>query len=535
MTYVVVVADRIHEVGFELLRAEPELEIVSTAGEPERFPAEIRRAHALIVRSETKVTEELIASAADLIVIGRAGVGVDNVDVGAATRRGIAVLNAPGANTVSAGEHAFALMLAAMRKIPWAAASMWEGRWARREFLGTELRGKTLGVIGLGRIGAHVATLARAFGMRVVAHDPYLPEERAAELGVDLLTLDELLPLADVVTLHLPLTDETRHVLNRDRVALLKPTAVVVNTARGGLIDTEALLAAVEEDRIAGAALDVFDPEPLAADSPLRRCDRIILTPHLAASTSEAQERVATEICRAVRDALLTGAVGGAVNLPGISSEVLVRLAGVLELARRLGRLATGIAKGRVCSVLVSYGGADVAAPRPVMLAALEGVLTTMGVGPVSLVNAFAVADERGIKVERHVGDPVSGFETTIGVTLDTGGRETTVVGAMIGEHTGRIIRVDDFAIDVPADGYVLILLNRDVPGVIGRVGTLLGEAEVNIGSYQQSRGEPGRSEALAAIVIDQPLEPAVIEKLAALSEVIEVRIADLNGSQRLS
>ncbi len=531
MTYLVVVADRIADRGFALLREVPELEVVSTVDAPQRLPEVLSRAHALVVRSETRVTDELMAGAPSLSVIGRAGIGVDNIDVAAATRRGIAVLNAPGANTVSAAEHTIALLLALVRHIPWAVECMRRGGWERKRFAGVELRGKTLGVVGLGRIGATVTQLARAFGMTVVGHDPYLPADRARTLGVELLPLDDALQRADFVTLHLPLTDDTRYLLDRERLALLKPDAVLINTARGDLIDTDALMEALEQGRLAGAALDVFEVEPLPDDSPLRRSDRVLLTPHLAASTAEAQARVAHEICAAVRDALVTGAVGGAVNLPGVSREALLRLRGVLDLARRLGRLAAAIARGAVNRVEVAYGGQDEAAPRPTMLAAVEGALSAMGVGPVSLVNAATLARDRGITVERRVGNAVAGFETTIGVNVRTATRDVLVVGAVIGEHLGRIIQIDDFTVDIPAERHVVVLRNRDVPGVIGRVGSALGEAKINIASYHQSRLEHPGSEALAAIVVDEPPEPEILERLEQLQDVVEVRFANLDGT----
>jgi len=532
VTYVVVVADRIADSGFALLNAEDDIEVVSTVGDADRLKKEIRRANALIVRSDTQVTEALMAEASELQVIGRAGVGVDNVDVAAATQRGIAVLNAPGANTVSAAEHAIGLLLSHLRSIPPAVSSMRAGKWARKEFPGTEMRGKTLGLFGLGRIGRHVASIARAFGMRIIAHDPYLPEARALELGIELVPVDLLLARADVVSLHLPLTDETRHFLNRDRIAQMKDGAVVVNTARGALIDDAALIEGLDSGKLGGAALDVFDPEPLAEDSPLRSHERVTLTPHLAASTSEAQERVAAEICTAIRDALLTGSVGGAVNLPGISGKALARLVGVMELARRMGRLATAVANGRIRSVAVAYGGKDEDAPRPVMLAALEGVLSTMGVDQVSIVNVAALADERGMRVSRKVTTPLSGFSTTIGVKVQGQHGITNVIGAMVGERAGRVIEVNGFDVDVPADGYLVVLRNRDVPGVIGRVGTLLGEAEINVASYYQSRGGAKSDEALAAIVVDRQPASAVVAKLAGLADVAEVTVANLNGGQ---
>jgi len=531
VTYVVVVADRIADSGFALLNSEQDIEVVSTAGDAGRLKDEIKRANALIVQSDTQVTAYLMADAPELQVIGRAGVGVDNVDVVAATQRGIAVLNAPGANTVSAAEHAIGLLLANLRKISPAVSSMRAGKWARKAFPGTEMRGKTLGLVGLGRIGRHVATIARAFGMRIIAHDPYLPEARALELGIELVAVDQLLGRADVVSLHIPLTDDTRHFLNRDRIAQMKDGAVVVNTARGALIDDAALVEALDSGKLGGAALDVFDPEPLPEDSPLRSNEKVTLTPHLAASTSEAQERVAIEICTAIRDALLTGSVGGAVNLPGISGKALVRLVGVMELSRRMARLAAAIANGRIRSVAVAYGGDDEDAPRPVMLAALEGVLTAIAVDQVSIVNAAALAEERGMKVSRKVTAPLAGFSTTIGVKVEGPHGTTNVIGAMAGERTGRIIEVNGFDVDVPADGHVLVLRNQDVPGVIGHVGTVLGEAAINVSAYHQSRGGPGSMEALATIVVDQPPASAVVAQLSELADVLEVTVANLNGS----
>jgi D-3-phosphoglycerate dehydrogenase len=317
VTHVVVVSDPIAKAGLALLAARPEIEVVPVVDDPAGLARALPRADVLLVRSATRVTAELIAAGGRLKLIGRAGMGVDNIDLAAATRRGIVVLNTPGANTVSAAEHTFALLLALARRVPWAADSMRAGAWNRGAFGGTELAGKLLGIVGLGRIGAHVAAIARGFGMRLVAHDPLVPASRGADLGVALVSLDELLADADVVTLHLPIGPETQHLLDARRLALMKPTALLVNTARGGLVDEAALCGALERSALGGAALDVFDREPLPADSPLRTAPRLVLTPHLAASTAEAQERVSVELCAAVRDALLGDAVRGAVNLPG--------------------------------------------------------------------------------------------------------------------------------------------------------------------------------------------------------------------------
>jgi D-3-phosphoglycerate dehydrogenase len=515
--------------GLNLLSATPEIEVVDVAGKAGELDKVIAGAHALIVRSETRVTASLMARAPHLRVVARAGTGVDTIDVQAATRRGVAVMNAPGANTVSAGEHAMGLLLSLVRRISDAAAAMRAGQWDRKKFEGTELRGKTIGIVGLGRIGGHVAQLARAFGMQVVGHDPYLPPERASELHVRLLPLDQLLRTADVVTLHVALTDQTHHLIDANRLKLMKPTAVLINTARGELVDEGALADAIKEKRIGGAALDVFSVEPLPADSPLRGLDRVILTPHLAASTSEAQERVAMEISTAVRDALVAGDLSFAINVPGMSGDALRRLSPLLDLARRLGRLALALADGPVTAIEVAYGGKEEAAPRPVLMSALEGMLSAMNVVPVSLVNAQVLAEERGIRLGLLTASPEAGFETSIGVKVDTPHGRVRVAGALIGGSHGRVIRIDDFHVDVAPDGWMLVIRNRDVPGVIGRVGSALGSAGINIASYHQARrtNQGGGTDALAAINVDQALTNGILDKLQTLPDVMEVRLAN--------
>lgn len=529
MSWRVVVADRVADSGLKLLAGTSDIEVVTVAGKPkDALDHALAGAHALIVRSETRVTADLLARAPHLRVVARAGTGVDTIDVHAATRRGIAVMNAPGANTVSAGEHALGLLLALVRRIPEAAAAMRRGDWDRKRFEGTELRGKTMGVVGLGRIGGHVAQLARAFGMSVVAHDPYLLPERAAELGVPLLSLDDLLRAADVVTLHVALTDQTHHLINAERLRLMKPTAVLINTARGELVDEAALADAVREKRIGGAAIDVFSVEPLPADSPLRALDRVLLTPHLAASTAEAQERVAVEICSAVRDSLVSGDLSFAINVPGIGGggAVLKRLAPLLDLSRRLGRLALALTDGPIKAVEVAYGGKDEAAPRPVLMSALEGLLSAMDAGPVSLVNAQVLAEEQGIQLARKTGAPEPGFETSVGVKVDTVRGRVRVAGALVGNSHGRVVRIDDYHVDVAPEGWMLVMRNRDVPGVIGRVGTVLGGAWINIASYHQARRATPGQEALAAINVDQALKNGVLEELQRLPDVLDVRLA---------
>ncbi len=534
MTRRVVIADRVAATGVAVLAESSGIETVNVAGKgKEALELALASAQALIVRSETRVTAELLSRAPHLRLVARAGTGVDTIDVAAATRRGVAVMNTPGANTVSAAEHTLGLLLALLRHIPWAAEAMRRGEWDRKRFEGRELRGKTIGIVGLGRIGGHVAQLARAFGMNVVAHDPFLPAERATELQVKVLPLEQLLGVSDVISLHVALTEATRHLINAERLVLVKPTAVLVNTARGELVDEAALAAAIRDQRIAGAAIDVFAVEPLPADSPLRQLDRVILTPHLAASTAEAQERVAQEICVAVRDALLEGDYSSAINVPGVSGDLLRRLAPLMELARSLGRLGMELSSGPVQRVEVAYGGKDEPALRPLTVAAVEGLLSSAnGATPVSMVNALLIAEERGIEVARKVGAPEAGFEATVGVRVETPQGRTQVMGALTGGRTGRVIRIDEFEVDVAPEGWMLVIRNRDVPGVIGRVGTVLGQAGINISSYHQSRHPAAAGDALAAITVDQPVTDDVLRALAGQTDVVRVRLADLRSPE---
>lgn len=529
MTYRVVIADRVAQAGLAQLQGAPDIEVANVAGRSrDELLQALAGAHALIVRSETRVTPELMAAAPQLRVIARAGTGVDNIDVPAATRRGIAVMNAPGANTVSAAEHAIALLLALVRRIPGAVEAMRRGEWDRKRFEGSELRGKTMGIVGLGRIGGQVAQLARAFGMQLVGHDPYLAPERAAELQAKVVPLDQLLQIADVVTLHMAHTEQTHHLINAERLRLMKATAVLINTARGELVDEAALADAVRAGQIAGAAVDVFAVEPLPADAPLRSVPGVILTPHLAASTAEAQERVSIETCSAVREALLQGDLSFAINVAGISGSALRRLGPVLDLSRRLGRLALALAAGPPLAVDVALGGDDETAARPVLTAAVEGLLSAMGVDPVSLVNALLIAGERGIRHTRTNAAPEPGFETTVSVTVETGEGRVRVAGALVGDSHGRVIRIDDYHVDVAPEGWMLVIRNRDVPGVIGHVGTLLGGTGINIGSYHQARlAVPGK-EALAAITVDQPPTEELLRKLERVPDVLRVRLAQL-------
>lgn len=526
----VVIADPLSAAGIQMLRSVPSLDVVETTGKgPEVLHDALVDAVALIVRSETKVTADLMAKGQKLRVIARAGIGTDNIDLEEATRRGIPVLTAPGANSTSAAEHTFALLLALLRKVPAASALLAAGKWDRKPFQGTELRGKTLGILGLGRIGTHVAKIAQGFGMNVIALDPYVVASHALALGVELLPLEQVLARADVLTLHLALTDETRRLLNAERLKLMKKGAVLVNTARGGLIDDAALVAALESGHVAGAALDVFEPEPLPADSVLRKAPNVLLTPHLGASTKEAQQRVALEIAEAVRDALLKGDLRSAVNLPGLDGASVATSKAVMDLGERLGKLAFVLGSGGVQSVDVRYYGTDDRAADSAGVAALKGILTAMGIERVSLVNAAHLARQRGIRATRRAADPRE-FQQSLTVELVADGRTVTVRGALFDDAHARIVSIGEHRVDIDPSGAIVVLTNRDVPGVIGRVGTILGGAGVNILDYHQSRPPKSGDDALAAVAVEVRVPQPVLDDLRRLPEVTSVWQVDLGA-----
>lgn len=528
--FTVLVADRVSPSGLGPL-VEDERFVVEMGHDwdEERRRAALETAHGLIVRSATRVDRELMEAAPLLRVIGRAGVGVDNIDLEAATERGIPVLNAPSGNTVSAAELTLALLLSLVRRIPAADRSLREGRWERSALAGTELRGKTLGLIGAGRIGGEVARRAHGFGMRVVAYDPYLTEERAQELGVERLELTELLPRADVVTLHVPLTTDTRGIVGRKELAAMKPTAFLVNAARGGVVDEEALGEALEEGWIAGAAVDTYVTEPLPDDSPLREAPNLVLTPHLGASTAEAQELVAVEIAEAVRDALVEGDLSRALNAPAIGGEELRRLRPLLDLGEKLGLVACVLAHGGIREVDVRHVGGGGEDLKPLSAAVLTGVLTQiLGSEEVNFVSSLHLAHARGMVVTTSLMDHSHDYGEFLEVVLDTEDGSVRVAGALLGDqHHPRIVRIDHFELSVIPRGTLLVLRNRDVPGVIGKVGTLLGSHGLNIAEYYQSRMEAG-GDALAAVTVDGGVGPEVVDALRETPEIVDARVAEL-------
>jgi D-3-phosphoglycerate dehydrogenase len=528
--YRVLVADQIALDGLAPLRDDSRFELIVKPGlKGAELADAIATADAVLVRSATQITRESLSRANGLKVIGRAGVGVDTIDVDAATERGIAVLTAPAGNTISAAELTLALTLALARRVSAADRSMKAGHWDRKSFSGTELYGKTLGLVGAGRIGGEVAKRARAFGMQVVAYDPFLIAERASALGIERADLDEVLRRADVVSLHVPLTDATTGLLGDRELALMKPTAVIVNAARGGVVREDSLVRALQEKRLGGAALDVFESEPLPADHPLRSLDNVVLTPHLGASTAEAQQNVALEIAEAVRAALVDGDLSRAVNAPGLGGDEMRRLQPLLNLAERLGVLAAALAQGGIARVEVRYAGSAANGLRLITATVVSGALSrVVGSGRVNTVNALHVASAHGIRVDQIRLDSRDVFAEQLEVRATTDAGETRVAGALLGEAHPRIVRIDDFRVDMVPRGTLLVLRNQDVPGVIGRVGTLLGNAGINIAGYHQARLDVG-GDALAVVNLDARVDQTILEALGDLPEIHSVRQVQLD------
>jgi D-3-phosphoglycerate dehydrogenase len=485
----------------------------------------------LVVRSETKVTAALMDSAPELRVVGRAGVGVDNIDVPAATARGIVVMNAPDGNTITTAEHTMALLIALARRVPQANSSLRAGKWERKKFIGVELQGKTLGVLGLGRIGRTVAGRASAFGMNIVAFDPFIAPDQARDLGIEVVPFDDVLARADFLTVHTPLTPETRAMVGRDAFAKMKKGVRVINCARGGLIDEDALYEAIKSGIVAGAALDVFVQEPPPADHPLLGLEEVIATPHLGASTTEAQEGVAFTVAEQMRDYLLTGALRGAVNVPALGAKELQTLQPFLQLAESLGRFQAQLVDGAVREVRIEYAGEIVDQnAAPVTRAFLAGLLRDVS-ARVNAVNAFLIAEERGITITTSYLRSASDSVPSIRSRVITSGTEQSLAGTLFGygeqARQGRITEINGFHIEAIPHGHMLVMRNRDVPGVIGKVGTILGEGGINISRFHLGRRERG-GEAMAVIEIDAPVDNQTLGDLRSFEYVLSAQEIEL-------
>ncbi len=530
----IIVADSLPASALNVLTTDGWVVDSRTGRSPKELAADLSDADAILVRSATKIDAALIGSAPRLRIIARAGVGVDNVDVDAASARGILVVNAAGASSISVAEHACALMLSLSRAVPAADRAMKSGKWEKKNLLGTEVRGKTLGIAGFGRIGQEVAQRARAFGMHVVAHDPFISAEMAARSGVQLVSLDELCASADYITLHLPATKDTRHLFDDARFAKCKPGIRLINTARGELVDEGALRRAIESGIVAGAGLDVFEKEP-PTDWSLAQLPQVIATPHIAASTEEAQELVGLETAVTVRNFLRDGVVRNAVNFPSILPEEMQRLQPWIRLADHLGALAVQMGVARVEAVSVRYYGALAESHSTDILAssATAGVLRPMlHDHEVSIVNARAVARSRGIDVAESRSARARHLTSLIGLKLITSDGERWVEGTVFEPNIPRLISVRGISVEAPLTGTLLVIANDDQPGVIGEVGTILGRLGVNIASFALGRGDGG---AIGVVNVDVEKSPAealesALEAIRRAPHVKDAWVIRLNG-----
>ena len=475
----------------------------------------------LAIRSATKVTAEMLSAASNLKVIGRAGIGVDNVNVSAATSRGVVVMNTPHGNTITTAEHAIAMLFATARQIPSADASTQAGKWEKSRFMGVELTGKTLGLIGCGNIGSIVAERALGLRMRVLAFDPFLSEDRARDLGVEKGDLETVLARSDFITLHTPMTDQTRGMINKASLAKCKPGVRIVNCARGGLVVEEDLAEALKSGQVAGAAFDVFTVEP-AKDNPLFGCPNFIATPHLGAATEEAQENVAIQVAEQMSDYLLNGAVSNAINMPSISAEDAPKLKPYMDLAARLGSFAGQLTETGLRKVTLTYRG-HVATlnTRPLTAIALEGLLRPQ-VDSVNMVNAPLMARERGIEVTEVSNQEIENYQATITVSVETDRRQRSASGAIFG-GAPRLVRMHDARMEAELKGFMLFVRNEDKPGFIGRLGSTLGNAGVNIANFHLGRAE-GDGSAVALIQLDSACSPEVLKTLENLPDVLTVK-----------
>ncbi len=526
----ILIADKIASSGIEILQDHDAVDVtVQTGLAPDALREALPSYAGLVVRSATKVTSDIIDAAASLQIIGRAGIGVDNIDVEAATRRGIIVMNTPEGNMNTAAEHTISMLLALSRAIPQASAEVKAGKWERHKFLGVEVVNKTLGVVGLGRIGSLVVRKAQGLGMQTIAYDPYISSEAAQKLGVELLSLPDLLQRADYVTVHTPKTSETKALIGRDELKLVKRGVQMVNCARGGIIDEEALYEALINGTVAGAALDVFEQEPPSADHPLLQLDNVICTPHLGAQTEEAQERVAIGVAEQMLEFFTQGQIKNAVNMPNLDAESYRTMQPYLSLGTKLGAFQVQLLEGGITDVIVSYRG-DVAAmgmTKPVTSAVLRGVLGHFLGQQVNDVNASFLARERGIRVEERQQQDAANYASLIEVEIVTESQRGSVAGTLFGREDARIVSIDNFSIEAAPEGHMLLFSNQDTPGVIGRIGTILGNANINVAGFHLGRHAPN-STAVCIVNVDTAIPANIMDDIRDLPNLIYAKTVNL-------
>jgi len=524
--YKIMIRDNMSPLAGKILEATGKAHVVvdndKATGRAEVLADIIGEYHGLAVRSGTKVTEEILAKAANLKVIGRAGIGVDNIDVAAATRRGIVVMNAPGGNTVTTGEHAISLMLALARNIPQGTAGLRSGLWEKKKLAGVELTGKTLGIVGLGHVGRVVADRAKGLKMRVIAADPYVSKEAALELDVELTALDDLLERSDFITLHVPRLKETVHMINADSLAKMRSGVRIVNCSRGEVVNLDHLYDALVSGHVAGAALDVFPQEPPPSEMPLLQLPQVIFTPHLGASTGEAQKKVAEMIANQMAAYLIDGVITNAVNFPSVSLEVLDRIRPSLNLAEKMGSLMGQLVR-KIHDITITYAGDMVKFDtRPLTHAVVKGLLGAYTDKPINYVSAPALAAEKGIQVNETLSQEQRGYSGIIKVRLEEHeGGPGEIWGTIFGQQYPKIVRLGQIYLDADPEGSIIVIQNIDRPGVIGNVGSLLGRHDINIGRFQLGRLE---DRALCMVNVDTPADESVIEELRALPNIVSVQ-----------
>ncbi|MFD1029977.1 phosphoglycerate dehydrogenase [Metaplanococcus flavidus] len=526
--YKILISDPMSEEGIFPLRDTEGITVVfDTDLNPQELAEKITGFDALLVRSKTQVTRELIEKADKLKIIGRAGVGVDNIDLEAATEKGIIVVNAPDGNTNSAAEHTMAMLMSMARKIPQAFTAMRNGEWDRKSYVGVELKGKTLGVVGFGRIGAEVAVRAKGQRMNIIAYDPFLTQEKAEELGISFGTVEEVLKASNFVTVHTPLMKETRHLINEKAFGLMKKGVQIINCARGGIIDEKALYNAIKSGKVAGAALDVFEQEPMV-DFRLLDLPEVVATPHLGASTHEAQENVAIDVSLDVVSYFSKGVVRNSVNLPSVPEEIMSKIEPYFDLSERLGAFLTDLSGSTATEVNISYSGelAD-SEVGPLTRNILKGILKRHLGTRINDVNAMFIAHQKGITVNERKSAAAGGFTSLISVEILTQAGKWKTAGTLLNGQGARIVRVDDYIVDVIPTGHLLFIRHHDRPGVIGRVGTLLGQEGVNIATMQVGRTAEG-GDAIMMLTIDKPAEAESIRQLEELAEIEKVKAVNI-------
>lgn len=520
----VLVSDSLSDKGIEILKSAGLSVDVNTKLSKDELLKIIGDYDGLVVRSATKVTAEVISTAKNLKVVGRAGAGLDNIDVVTATKKGIVVMNTPGGNTVTTAEHSISMLLSMVRNIPQATASIKGGKWEKGKFTGVEFFNKTLGIVGMGRVGSHVAKLAQGLMLNVLAYDPFLSPENAQKMGVELVSLSEVYSRSDFITIHSPLTAETRNLVNAEAISKMKDGVMIVNCARGGIVDENALYEALKSKKVSAAAFDVFVQEPIDPKNPLLTLDNFICTPHLGASTMEAQENVALAIAEQIVDYLTKGVIRNAANFPSVPPDVLPKLQPYISLAEKLGAFQSSICEGGIKKVSIEYRGKvaelNVA---PLTIAVLKGLLTPILEDTVNYVNAPIIAQDRGIEIDESKNKDAGDYISLITLVVQSSGGTNKAKGALFSRRDPRIIELNNYPLEVVPEGYMIVLSNVDKPGVVGNMGTLLGQHNINIARMQFGRDVPG-GKVVSVISIDSPASPELLDKIRSLPNVLSVK-----------